>query len=113
MPVYSYHCKTCGTFDSFRSLETRNETFYCPDCREVAARVIEAPRLALMNPAKRHAHSTNERSQHAPRISNGHTCGSDCGHAKGTAIRKNRLRQTKFGEAQTPKLGARPWMLGH
>lgn len=113
MPVYSYTCKTCGDFDALRTVEERNRPIACPSCEVLSERVIVAPHLALMAPSLRRAHSTNERSQHAPRVSNGHTCSSGCEHAAGTSIRKKRLVETRLGQAQGQKAGARPWMLGH
>lgn len=113
MPVYSYTCETCGDFDALRTVAERNRSIACPSCASLSQRIIVAPHLSLMAPSLRRAHSTNERSQHAPRISSGHTCSSGCEHATGTAIRKNRLVETRLCKAQSQKAGARPWMLGH
>lgn len=113
MPVYTYQCSTCGSFDALRAVEERNHALACPACARATQRVIVAPHLALMNPIMRRAHKTNERSQHAPRLSTGHTCSSDCGHAPGTSMRKKRVLETRLGKAQAQKASARPWMLGH
>ena len=111
MPFYDFECDLCGDFTSFCTIEQRDRAIECPECGLEARRLVSAPNLALMNPIGRKAAATNERSAHAPRVSNGHSCGSRCGC--GTKIRKGRTKQTQLGLAETPKAGARPWMLGH
>jgi len=112
MPVYVYACSDCGDFQLFRSIGERNDPAWCPSCEEPARRSISSPNLALMPAAGRRAHAMNERSRHEPRVSGGgHSCGSGCGC--GTPVRKKQVRQTKLGQVQGQKPGARPWMLGH
>lgn len=111
MPLYDFDCVLCGDFTAFRLIEDRDEPLDCPTCGTTAERQISAPNLALMNPGTRKAHSINEKSRHAPRMSDKHRCGSSCGC--GSKIRKGRTSQTRLGLAQAAKPGARPWMLGH
>lgn len=113
MPVYDYHCEGCGDFREFRSMDERNNPAVCPECHQHAKRVILAPSLALMSPGRRHAHATNERSRHEPKVSNAHTCVSGCGCGVSKKIRPARTKETKLGKLQSQKASARPWMLGH
>jgi putative FmdB family regulatory protein len=111
MPIYDFECVLCGEFSASSTIAKRDKPLDCPECGLEAKRLISAPNLALMNPVGRKAATLNERSAHAPRVSIGHSCGSRCGC--GTKIRSGRTKQTRLGVAQTPKAGARPWMLGH
>jgi putative FmdB family regulatory protein len=113
MPVYDYHCVSCGDFQDFRTIEDRNAPASCPNCAATARRLILAPNLALMNPSRRHAFATNERSRHEPKVSTGHSCGSGCGCGSPAKVRPTRMKETKLGKLQSQKATARPWMLGH
>lgn len=113
MPVYDFNCGECGDFRELRSMAERNKPATCPDCKNSARRLILAPRLSLMNPSLRKAHGVNEKSRHEPNIRESHSCGSGCGCGSSSKIRKNSVKETKFGKLQSQKPTARPWMLGH
>lgn len=120
MPVYEYACPDCGIFPQFRSMNARNDPARCPQCSGVAARVVSAPHLALMSPWQRQAHSTNERSQHEPRVSSRHTCSSQCGCGQPRSASGKSAGATAGTATLAPsrpirrrKTPPRPWMLGH
>jgi putative FmdB family regulatory protein len=113
MPLYDYSCAACGDFRLLRPMAKRNAPARCPDCQQTATRQILAPALALMNPARRKAFATNEKSRHEPRVSQAHSCGSGCGCGPGSSIKPKRQKKTKLGTLQSGKATSRPWMLGH
>lgn len=102
MPVYTYRCADCGDFDRIEPMAAAGEPRPCGTCGQPSPGVITAPRLGLMGREQRHAHATNERSRHEPRVSRPGGCGHD--HAHDTGARQAPRR------ASGP---ARPWMLGH
>lgn len=106
MPMYDYHCESCGPFSALRPLSEFREPMACPSCGVGATRVILAPNLACMSASNRTAWERNERSAHEPRRS---SCSSgNCGHSH---------HQTKPSAAaapvKKPANQTRPWMLGH
>ncbi len=106
MPMYEYHCSSCDNeFTELRPMAQCIEPCLCINCGEMAQRQISAPRLATMSAERRHAHQTNERSQHAPRMAKrGHVCSSSCNHGK------NGEQKPAMKSAPASK---RPWMIGH
>lgn len=108
MPLYSYRCRQCGEFDALMPVAACELPVDCPECGGSSARVLTAPRLALMSASSRHAHETNERSSHEPRLSRKTDCcsGGGCAHhGRPSSGERAPLRR---GGADT-----RPWMLGH
>lgn len=112
MPLYEYHCKTCGhIFEQIRSMAQYRDPYDCPICGQAADRtVLTAPRLNDMKASVRQAHQVNERSAHEPRSSARHKCGPGCGH-------HHHQSPKPAGEQSGPNLkmqpGKRPWMIGH
>lgn len=105
MPIYEYECAGCGTFSAMRRVADRDAPQACPDCGAEARRMVSATMLALMAPARRRAHAGNERSAHAPALSQGHRHGPGCGC--GTAAAK------PAADAAKSYPGKRPWMISH
>ena len=102
MPMYDYYCSGCEQlFTQLRPMAESGADALCTGCGDSAQRVISAPRLATMNAATRQAHQVNEKSAHAPRMSQKHVCGSSCSHGSG----KPALKQSTGTK--------RPWMIGH
>jgi len=106
MPMYDYYCNGCDNeFTVLRPMAQCSDPAECVQCGTMAPRMISAPRLATMSAERRHAHQTNERSQHAPRMAKrGHVCGPSCSHNKGDGA------QATMKSAPASK---RPWMIGH
>lgn len=105
MPVYDYYCDNCDNrFSELRPMAQCSEPCLCTSCGAMAPRMISAPRLATMSAEHRHAHQTNERSQHAPRMQRGHVCGPSCNHGSSG--------ETKPAMKAAPA-SKRPWMIGH
>jgi len=102
MPIYSYQCVAHGEFVQLKTVSSRNEATYCPDCDELAIRGITAPNLSVMSDTNHKAWQRNEKSMHEPkRVSRSHTCSHD--HSKATA----------HAPLKAAKKNTRPWMLGH
>ena len=68
MPVYDYHCATCGPFESSRPMKESSEPAACPQCAALTARVLVAPSLNLMQASTRKAEIRNEKSANAPEV---------------------------------------------
>ena len=67
MPTYDCDCSRCGGFDAIRYIGQRDEPAICPDCDEIAARVmVAAPRLRLIEAATLGAMDINEIARHEP-----------------------------------------------
>ena len=113
MPTYDYACKDCGGFDAIRTLDARNEPAACPGCGIASPRVLAtAPRLALMDSGTRTAIATNERAQHAPRMSGEygrlkHPAGCGCC----STTKRGVTLQAPNGNKAFPS--KRPWMISH
>ncbi|AHJ65718.1 FmdB family zinc ribbon protein [Granulibacter bethesdensis] len=111
MPVYDYHCESCGVFTVMRPMSEFEQPACCPDCGTSAPRVLlTAPSFAAMDSARRTAFATNERSVHAPRRSRGsHPSGcSCCSTTKG----KSKLMADSPPAAKSFS-AQRPWMISH
>ena len=108
MPTYEYDCPSCGPFEAVRPMAEFQAPQPCVGCGGAAPRVLlSAPRLGAMDPGRRHAAATNERSANAPRSSQGR-------HPTGCGCCKPRSR-TLAAEAVPAKSfpNARPWMISH
>lgn len=113
MPLYSYFCMDCGTFDQMRSMSDYQKPANCPQCGQASDRQITAVQLNLMAGTQRTAHRLNEKNAHEPRIrqsggmagqdhgSHGHVHGPGCGHSHGHAA------------AGPQPTASRPWQVGH
>ncbi|WP_186027896.1 FmdB family zinc ribbon protein [Burkholderia gladioli] len=125
MPIYDFHCDTCGPFAALRSIVERDRPAPCPVCGTIAARQLTAPSLALMSGERRIAHATNERAAHAPRQSgegaaSRHRPGCGCcsggratlaGASGGSAIGAAAAGGGAAGALKRP--AGRPWMISH
>jgi len=113
MPLYDYLCDGCGPFEALVPMEHYAEPCACPACGTAAPRaLLTAPRLAVMDGARRQAFETNERSRHAPLRStaeerhSGHGPGCSCCTA---APRKGR----PSADGAKGFSSKRPWMISH
>lgn len=116
MPVYEYLCEDCGYFEELRPMSESGAPCNCPECGNLAEKIMSAPRLAILAPHMRKAHETNERSQHAPKVNNGHTCsGSGCSHQSHGKNKNTNVVRDKEGNVKYKALGGvrRPWMISH
>ncbi len=60
MPVYEYLCDACGPFTDMRPMSECDDPQVCPQCADMAPRVIlTAPAFACMPAERRTAHATN------------------------------------------------------
>jgi len=111
MPIYDYLCEKHGAFTAMRPMSDYAEPCDCPECGKLAPRVmLAAPRLAVMDGARRNAHAVNERSAHEPKRASAH--GPACGCCSGGSKAK------KPGAILRPDgtkslVGRRPWMISH
>ena len=115
MPVYEYMCERCGPFTAMRPMAEYEKPYACPDCDEMAPRVmLTAPRFSTMSAGLRLAHATNERSADKPNtlsaLKSQH--GSGCSCCSGMSNKKSRkTARGKNGAKSFP--GSRPWMISH
>lgn len=113
MPTYDYACPTCGGFDAFRTVASRDDPAACPQCGTASKRVFAtAPRLALMEGSTRRAIDVNERARHEPKSSDGyarlkHPAGCGC---CSTSLRSATVTAANGNKAFPSK---RPWMISH
>jgi putative FmdB family regulatory protein len=107
MPVYDYLCPDCGPFTVLRPMAEFEAPYPCEECGVQAPRaLLVAPAMLGLDPARRAAFATNERSANAPIRRSRHPSG--CGCCSGTTLRA----ETPPGATRTQP-GQRPWMLGH
>src|SRR6476619_7642990 len=99
MPVYDYHCATCGPFESNRPMKESSDPAACPQCNALTARVLVAPSLNLMQASTRKAEICNEKSANAPEVVTRIT--PDASHRAHDAHDHRRHKPT------------RPWRVGH
>jgi putative FmdB family regulatory protein len=104
MPLYDYHCSTCGDFRAWRRMSEANEAVRCPTCEASASRAVAAPNLALMNAHNRVAHQRNEKSAHEPQVV---SRPRQADHAHGHSHGHGHHHHHGHGG------GSRPWMIGH
>ena len=114
MPTYDYDCSLCGGFEAIRSIGQRDEPAICPDCDDLAPRVmVAAPRLRLMEASTRRAMDVNETARHEPRRSGDYARlkhPSGCGCCS-TSPRKKATVTAPNGAKSFPS--KRPWMISH
>lgn len=110
MPVYEYQCDDCGPFAALMPMSKFNDPCNCPDCAQPAPRVLlTAPKLSVMDSARRSAHATNERSANSPKkSSHGPGCGC-CGG--GSSLKNTGTMYRPDGSKSFPN--KRPWMISH
>jgi putative FmdB family regulatory protein len=112
MPVYEYECNTCGVFTALRKMSESSEPAYCQECGAESARIMSAPRLAVLGKALRSAHERNEKSAHEPNVGRRSSCGCTGSHTCNTTTKVNPETGKAALQIQTKKT-ARPWMLSH
>ncbi len=110
MPFYDYECRTHGPFEKLRPLGESAVAQACLVCGEASPRVfLCAPSVLGMDPSRRAAFATNERSAHEPRSSKQHRHGPGCGCSK--PGNKTGAVRTADGNKIFPN--RRPWMISH
>jgi len=117
MPTYDYSCKSCGNFDTLRSLSMRNEPATCPDCGGLSERIfVYGSHLARLDSDTRKAIEGNERAANMPLSSRDydksysrmkHPSGCGC-----CSTSRKAATQT-FANGNKSFLGKRPWMISH
>lgn len=115
MPLYEYECTTCGTFTALRKMSESQAPAACDECGAMGRRILSAPRLAVMDTARRAAFERNEQSAHAPKSARRSSCGCAGAHTCKPAAEQASANSKEKGsllKMQTKKT-ARPWMLGH
>ncbi len=80
MPIYDYDCQVCGPFTAMRSMAEFRDPFACPSCGIGAPRAaLSAPGIAGMDPTRRSALASNERSASSQRPTKAaHPAGCGC-----------------------------------
>ncbi len=108
MPTYEYDCPSCGPFEAIRPMAEFQAPHPCAGCGDPAPRVLlSAPRLSGMDPGRRDAFATNERSAHAPTRSRGaHPASCGCCKPRSRILSAEAVPAKSFP-------AARPWMISH
>ncbi|PLZ03079.1 FmdB family transcriptional regulator [Burkholderia sp. WAC0059] len=115
MPIYDFHCETCGEFAVMRPIAERDAPWSCPDCGGAASRMVSAPAIALMSGAQRKAFATNERAANAPLQSgDGAAHRYGCGCCSGGKVSlAGADGASQGGGLKSPSGNSRPWMISH
>jgi putative FmdB family regulatory protein len=107
MPIYEYECARHGYFEVARSLDESAMPHECPECGNLAARVIlSSAALATMSSQTRRAHVLNERSAHEPKTSATHRHSKNCGCG-------SKAKKATDANAARGFPSRRPWMISH
>lgn len=77
MPLYDYHCSSCGDFREFRPMRESSAPRGCPVCRAPAERLLSAPFLA----GKDNNNGSSQQHNNQTGASWRHQCGFGCSHA--------------------------------
>ncbi|WP_432460544.1 FmdB family zinc ribbon protein [Agarivorans sp. QJM3NY_25] len=118
MPVYDYKCAEHGAFYQLAALDDCAKPAACPQCNQLAPRVIILPPTVLdMAAETKQAIARNEQARHEPqhstvdsRAENTERLKKGCGcqhHKRGAS----KLFYTAKGEKMFPSM--RPWMISH
>ncbi|MGI9435750.1 MAG: FmdB family zinc ribbon protein [Geminicoccaceae bacterium] len=114
MPLYDYNCENCGDFRSWQRMSESNADMPCPECDQMAVRLVAAPALALMANNNRVAHASNEKSADQPemitRTSGGQDDNAHRAHVHGSHCHAG---HEKSGHHTHSHSHGRPWMIGH
>ena len=115
MPVYEYECISCGTFTEMKPMTEYNKPCDCPECGEASERIImTVPAMADMDPVRRNAFATNEKSSHAPhhstKDSRAHKHGPGCSCCSGSKKKSSAVHGADGSKTFPSK---RPWMISH
>jgi len=110
MPLYDYLCADCGPFEALAPMECYAKPCACPGCGAAAPRaLLTAPRLAVMDEARRQAFETNERSRHAPK----HSTSEARSHGAGCSCCSGPKQKSKAANGAKAFPSKRPWMISH
>lgn len=93
MPLYSFDCRHCGSFDAFAPVTDAAAAASCPGCGAPARRRFTPPAVALMARPLRRALDREEQSAHEPAV---------------VKQRTGRPMPHRHGHGASP-----PWMLSH
>ncbi len=77
MPLYDYHCGSCGEFREFHPMSESGAPQVCPICNEVSERALSAPFLSGKGPNNLLANRRNDQTRVPWRTA----CGFGCSHA--------------------------------
>lgn len=109
MPTYQYECPACGPFEAVRPMVEYRQAHACRYGADAPRAMLSAPGLAGMDPSRRSAFATNERSANAPKQSLGR-------HPKECGCCGPRSRAMSAQSVAAPAKSfpaARPWMISH
>ncbi|BCJ85963.1 FmdB family zinc ribbon protein [Effusibacillus dendaii] len=93
MPIYRFECPDCGAFEERLSVNELPSTLACPICKQMAKRIYTAPFVWSMGAAIRKRVTESTQPKRMSREELTHSAHTHHGHA--------------------PKVGQRPWQVGH
>jgi putative FmdB family regulatory protein len=115
MPLYDYHCRSCGPFREWRRMADFAKPAKCPECRRPAKRSVATPALG-MDAGLRKAHATNEKSAHEPRVvrrRRGDAIPQHDAHSDLMRAREERAARKSAPGKKESRISRHPWMVGH
>jgi putative FmdB family regulatory protein len=92
MPIYEFHCQSCGSFEVRRPIAEASAPATCPDCQQPASRIFTSPNVGLVSNFERLARTREEKSRHEPSVVSAKKPGSSLPHKHSPS---------------------RPWQIGH
>lgn len=96
MPVYEFHCHTCGSFEQWRPFEAAADPMTCPVCNAVARRVYSLPGLYKTPAALAAVRARAEKSAYAPEV----------------AVRERLPNEESRASQTIVKRSGHPWLVG-
>ena len=71
VPLYVYHCLSCGAFEVRRTMAALAPRETCPGCGSLAKRVYGAPAVTSPSSPLTRAREVADRSAHEPQVARG------------------------------------------
>lgn len=104
MPAYEYDCGSCGEFQASRPIVEAAAPQACPECGELAPRMLASPHVRTARAAIQYvAETRNEKSAHEPMTEH---------RLKGTTGQHQAHAHAHHGHSHARR-NQRPWMIGH
>lgn len=73
MPLYAFRCPDGSIFESSYAMAVVPDAAPCPDCEQLARRLMSSPRLSIANSAAFGLIDASNRSAHEPELVSGRT----------------------------------------
>ena len=91
MPIYEYRCNPCGEFSAMRSLSEYKAPMHCPECTNLAVKILSVPNINLNSGS---FSAINKANSAEPKL-----------------VKEKTIKPTKPKHQQLKN--NRPWMISH